>query len=261
MMKFFRSRTLAARLRMSSMTTGLCVLTSVMAGLTVPAQAQAQDTQSRLVITKVEANYALNQMTIHGRNLATASGVPPVVQFMGTGVGVVTYDASTVIVSVPLAFLGAGSYLLSMSTGSNVDQNDSFDVTLGTQGPKGDPGPQGSIGPQGLQGPKGDKGDTGPQGPKGDTGATGPQGIQGLQGPKGDTGATGAQGIPGPGATVITKDVSVLTGVFAGCTPSTLDTACDTAVHRYCSRNGYKTGFGPFEYNSTTRDVWFACVK
>ena len=90
-----------------SMTTNLGVLTSVMAGLPVPAQAQAQDTQTQLVIRRVEVNYALSQMTIHGRNFATGSGVPPVVQFMGTGVGVVTYDASKVIISVPLAFLGA----------------------------------------------------------------------------------------------------------------------------------------------------------
>ncbi|WP_232537677.1 collagen-like protein [Cystobacter fuscus] len=193
------------------------MLTSVMAGLTVPAQVQAQDTQTQLVITKVEVNYALSQMTIHGRNLATASGVPPVVQFMGTGVGVVTYDTSNVIISVPLSFLGAGSYLLTMSTGPNVEQNDSFDVTLGTQGPKGDPGPQGSPGPKGdkgdtgAAGPRGEKGDpgatgaVGPVGPEGKQGPIGPQGEKGLTGaigPKGDTGQTGPQGPPGPKAIV-----------------------------------------------------------
>lgn len=151
MMRLFKSRTLAARLRMSPMTTSLGVLTSVMAGLSVPAQ--AQDPQTQLVITKVEVNYALSQMTIHGRNFGTASGIPPVVQFMGTGVGVVTYDTSKVIISVPLAFLEAGSYLLTMSIGPNIEQNDSFNVTLGPTGPQGPPGPKGDTGPQGPPGP------------------------------------------------------------------------------------------------------------
>jgi hypothetical protein len=226
MLNFFRSRTLAARLRMSSMATGLGVLTGVMAGLTIPAQAQAQDTQSRLVITKVEANYALNQMTIHGRNLATASGVPPVVQFMGTGVGVASYDASKIIISVPLAFLEAASYLLTVSTGPNVEQNDSFDVTLGTQGPKGDIGPQGPTG------------DTGPQGP------------------------IGPQGPPGPGAVVLVKDISSLTSLNSNCTASTLvSLSCNSAIRQSCIKYGYLTGVGPVGYSSTTGDVSFVCFR
>ncbi|QRO00042.1 collagen-like protein [Archangium violaceum] len=230
MMRLFKSRTLAARLRMSPMTTSLGVLTSVMAGLSVPAQ--AQDWQTQLVITKVEVNYALSQMTIHGRNFGTASGIPPVVQFMGTGVGVVTYDTSKVIISVPLAFLEAGSYLLTMSIGPNIEQNDSFNVTLGTQGPKGDPGPQGSTGPQGSPGPKGDKGDTGPQGP------------------------------PGPGAVVLTTDISVLTALNSNCTPSELvSLSCNRAIRDYCMQHGYLTGFGATGYSSTSRNVSFVCLR
>jgi hypothetical protein len=165
-------------------------------------------------------------MTIHGRNFATASGIPPVVQFMGTGVGVVTYDASNVIISVPLAFLQAGSYLLTMSTGPSIEQNDSFNVTLGTQGPKGDPGPQGPPGP------KGDKGDTGPQGP------------------------------PGPGAVIIYKDISALTALNSRCTPSELVSLyCNRAIRDYCTQHGYLAGFGPTGYDSTSRDVGFVCLR
>lgn len=218
MMRFFRSRTLAARLRMSSMNTRLGVLASVMAGLTIPAQVQAQDTQTRLVITNVEVDYAQGQMFIYGRNFNTPTGAPPFVHIMEIGVDVKIYGPSTVVVALPPMLQRAGSYLLTMSTGPNVEQNDSFDMTLGTQGPPG------------------------PQGPKGDTGQQGP---------------------PGPGATVLVRDISVLTAIHPSCTLSSIHQTmyCNTSVHRYCARNGYKTGFGPFEYNLTTSDVGFACVK
>jgi hypothetical protein len=206
------------------------VLIGVLGALSVPAQ--AQDLQTQLVITKVEVNYALSQMTIHGRNFATASGIPPVVQFMGTGVGVVTYDASNVTISVPLAFLDAGSYLLTMSTGPSIEQNDSFNVTLGTQGPKGDPGPQGSTGAQGSPGPKGDKGDTGPQ------------------------------GAPGPGAVIIVRDISALTALNSRCTPSELVSIyCNRAIRDYCTQYGYLVGFGPTGYDSTSRNIGFVCLR
>ena len=50
----------------------------------------------------------------------------------------------------------------------------------GTQGPKGEQGPQGAQGPKGEQGPQGVQGPKGEQGPQGDTGATGPQGDTGA---------------------------------------------------------------------------------
>ncbi|WPB80884.1 hypothetical protein KYC5002_17325 [Archangium violaceum] len=280
MMKFFKSRTLAARLRMSSMITCLSVLTGVTTGLTVQAQAQAQDTQARLVITNVEVDYVQGQLFIYGRNFNTPTGAPPVVHLMEIEVNVKIYGPSTVVVALPPTLQRAGSYLLTMSTGPNVEQNDSFDVTLGTQGPKGDKGDKGDTGPKGDKGdtgPKGDKGDIGPQGlkgdkgdtgPKGDRGDIGPQGLKGdrgdigPQGLKGDRGETGSQGPPGPGAAVIVKNISVLTALHPNCTPSTINQTmyCNTAVHRYCARNGYKTGFGPLEYSGTW-DIAFSCVK
>ncbi len=272
---------MAARLRMSSMTTRLGLLASVMAGLTVPAQVQAQDTQTRLVITNVEVDYAQGQMFIYGRNFNTPTGAPPIVHIMEIGVDVKIYGPSTVVVALPPMFQRAGSYLLTMSTGPNVEQNDSFDVTLGTQGPKGEKGDKGDTGPQGPPGLRGDKGDTGPQGPpglkgdkgdtgpqgppglKGDKGDIGPQGIQGPPGPKGDRGPIGPQGPPGPGATLVGKNFSDLTALHPGCTLSSVNGTmyCNTAVHRYCARIGYKTGIGPLEYNSATLGVTFACVK
>jgi hypothetical protein len=274
MKKFFRSGSLVVGLRMSSMTTRLGVLAGLMAGLTFSARAEAQTTQPRLYITDLEVDYAQAQMTIHGRNFVTSTGLAPGVYLMDIGVQVKTYTPYTVVVALPPVLMRSGSYRLTMSTGSNVEQNDAFDVTLGMVGPQGPQGPKGDPGPQGIPGPKGDKGDPGPQGiqgipgpqgiqgipgPKGDKGDPGPQGIQGIPGPKGDKGDPGPQGIPGPGATVIGQPLSVLAQYHSGCNSTTLSSTCHAAVHRYCSRNGYKTGFGPFENNSTTS--YFACVR
>lgn len=156
----------------------------------------------------------------------------------------------------------------------------------GPQGPKGDKGDTGPAGPQGPQGPKGDqgepglaglkgdkgdRGDIGPQGPQGLQGPTGLQGANGPQGPQGPTGVQGPQGAPGPGAALIAdKYISNLTSAFSPCDASTVVTAgspraysavCQTAVHRYCEQNGYLTGFGPLEYNYSTGNVAFACLR
>lgn len=233
MTKFFRSRTLAVRLSLSSMTTRLGVLTGLMAGLTISAQAQAQAPQNRLYITDLEVDYDRGQMTIHGRNFVTSTGLAPSVYLMDIGVQVKTYTPYTVVVALPPVLMRSGSYRLTMSTGPNVEQNDAFELTMGMLGP---------------QGPKGDKGDPGSQG------------IQGLKGDKGDPGPQGPQGIPGPGAHVINTHISTLTAVVSSCTPSAiLSLACRSAVHRYCAWNGYATGFGPFEFGLS--NVSFACVK
>ncbi|ATB39566.1 hypothetical protein CYFUS_005010 [Cystobacter fuscus] len=263
MMKAFRSRTLGVHLRMSSMAIRLGVLTGLIAGLTISAQAQAQTTPSRMHITDLEVDYDLDQMTIHGRNFVTSTGLAPSVYLMDIGVQVKTYTPYTVVVALPPVLMRSGSYRLTMSTGSNVEQNDSFDVTLGAVGPKGEKGEKGDTGPQGVQGipgPQGPKGDTGPQGVQGIPGPQGPKGDTGPQGLKGDTGAQGLQGIPGPGARVFSTPFSTLTSVVSSCTPTAvMDLACRSAVHRYCARNGYATGFGPFEHGAG--NVAFACVK
>lgn len=217
MMKFFRNRTLAVGLRMSSMTTGLGVLTSVMAGLTVSAQAQAQETQNRLTITNVEVDYAQGQMFIYGHDFNTPTGVPPTVHLMEIGVTVKTYGPSTVVVYLPPMLMRSGSYRLTMSTGSNAEQKDAFEVTLGAVGPQG---PQGSVGPIGPKGDKGDKGDTGAQGP---VGPMGPQGIQGWPGPIGPQGIQGEPGTPRGMSCRVVAGAAVnsytMPGSYAGCVP------------------------------------------
>ncbi|HZH18454.1 MAG TPA: hypothetical protein VE057_29165 [Archangium sp.] len=199
MMKLFRAKTLAVGLRMSAMTTCMGVLTGLVAGL--PLSAHAQDTQNRLVITNVEVDSAQGQMFIHGRNFGTLTGVAPTVHLMEIGVDVKTYGPYTVVVALPPVLQRAGSYLLTLSTGPNVEQNDSFEVTLGAVGPqgpkgdkgdKGDTGAQGPVGATGAQGVKGDKGDTGAQGPQGAQGPVGATGAEGPQGPQGVPGYTGA---------------------------------------------------------------------
>jgi hypothetical protein len=202
MMKFFKSRALAAVLRMSSVTT--CM--GVMAGLTLPVQAQAQDTQNRLIITNVEVDYAQGQMFIYGRNFGTSDGSAPSVHLMEIGVQVKTYGPSTVVITLPPVLQRAGSYLLTMSTGPNVEQNDSFEVTLGVAGPQG---PQGPVGPVGPVGPQGPKGDPGPQGPVGATGAQGPQGEQGIPG---YTGALSCRVVSGPSV-----NSYIYPGSYVGC--------------------------------------------
>jgi hypothetical protein len=240
MMKFFRDGTLAVGLRMSSMTTCMGVL-GLMAGLTLPAQAQAQATQNRLTITNVEVDYAQGQMFIYGRNFGT--GVPPIVHLMEIGVTVKTYGPSSVVVYLPPMLMRSGSYRLTMSTGPNVEQNDAFEVTMGAVGPQGQKGDMGAQGPVGPQGPKGDtgaQGAVGPQGPKGDTGAQGavgpmgPQGIQGEPGPKGDKGDQGLPGTPRSMSCRIVSGASVNSyvspGSYVGCLPGEFLTggACST---------------------------------
>lgn len=217
MMKFFRNRTLAVGLRMSSMTTRLGVMTGLMAGLTLSAQAQAQETQNRLTITNVEVDYAQGQMFIYGRNFNTPTGVPPTVHLMEIGVTVKTYGPSTVVVYLPPMLMRSGSYRLTMSAGSNAEQNDTFEVTMGAVGP------QGSVGPQGPKGDKGDKGDTGAQGPVGPVGPQGELGPVGPQGPQGEPGAVGPQGLPRAMSCRLVSGASVnsytMPGSYAGCVP------------------------------------------
>ena len=70
----------------------------------------------------------------------------------------------------------------------------------GSDGPKGDPGPQGLQGPQGDPGAQGDPGPLGEAGPQGPAGEAGPQGPQGEAGPPGPQGPQGEAGPPGPGS-------------------------------------------------------------
>ncbi len=134
-MKLFRNRPRLASLHKPSIAVRWGVLASLVVGLSLPLQVQAQ-TQSQLVITNVEVDYSQGQMFIYGRNFGT-SGPAPAVHLMEIGMDVRTYGPSTIVVVLPPMLQRAGSYLLAVSTGSNPEQNDSFEVTLGAVGPQG----------------------------------------------------------------------------------------------------------------------------
>jgi hypothetical protein len=139
---------------------------------------------------------------------------------------------------------------------------------VGPQGPPGPQGPKGEPGLVGLKGDQGDRGEIGPQGPQGSPGPQGNTGSQGATGPAGPVGPQGPQGTPGPGASPFRdKTISVLTNAYNACTTSTIVTnnaysgACNAAVYRYCRDIGYASGFGPYEYSTSTGIVGFTCLR
>lgn len=111
----------------------------------------------------------------------------------GVLLGGVSTTGTTLTASLP-QFM-PGSYLLIVTAGQP-PQTGVFVVTIGAQGAKGDPGPQGEPGPKGDVGPQGEAGPQGEPGPKGDTG------LQGEAGPKGDAGAVGPAGPAGPAGAI-----------------------------------------------------------
>ncbi|MDJ0833939.1 MAG: MopE-related protein [Gammaproteobacteria bacterium] len=193
----------------------------------------------QLLVTSVQTDLAANEITILGQRLTgrkfkgddddrkkPRNRVPEVTLGNNT-LQVLNYSSEQITAMLPDG-IEAGDYLLTVSAGRGIRNNDSYALTIGAvgqtgpqgevgpqgpqgeqgaqgipgpQGPIGLPGPQGEQGPQGELGPQGLAGDDGVQGPKGekgdkgDKGEQGPRGIIGLTGP---TGATGPQGEPGP---------------------------------------------------------------
>lgn len=154
---------------------------------------------NQLVVTHVEFDTTMSLATIHGRNLSGGTPTPPTVELAEMPQVILSYSDSQIVVSLTPGLLD-GAYLLNVSTGPNVDQNDAFEVTLGEVGPmgprgeKGDTGDKGDKGDTGIQGVQGEKGD---KGDKGDKGETGLQGLRGEKGDKGDQGSKGDKGDPG----------------------------------------------------------------
>jgi hypothetical protein len=172
---------------------------------------------SSIQVTRAQPDYVANTLTLTVANLNLSKLDTPGVWLSGQAATILsaTTDAATstgVLVVQLSSPVPVGSFLLEVNWSAPADRQ-SFDISLGANGPVGPQGPQGVQGPIGLtgapgaQGPKGDTGATGATGAKGDkgdtgaTGATGPAGPTGSTGPagaKGDTGATGAQGPQGP---------------------------------------------------------------
>ena len=145
-----------------------CLLLAVMLVLTGRGTAEAQALPPRLTILAVELDYMGRRILIDGRNFGV---VPPVVELYEQPLTLLQNDGTFIVARMPSLFLNAkGSYLLTVSAGSNASERAEHVITFGTAGPSGPAGPQGPMGPAGPQGASGPKGDTGQQGPPGSTG-------------------------------------------------------------------------------------------
>ncbi len=150
---------------------------------------------TQLVITNVVPDLVNYTLLITGRNFGTA----PTVWLDEAPLAVAGATSTFIIALAPgLSTMPPGTYLLRVSRGTGVPQNDSFHVTLGAVGPQGPQGPQGPPGERGPEGPQGPPGERGPQGERGETGPAGAQGPQGPQGPPGPPGERGEIGPMGP---------------------------------------------------------------
>ncbi len=148
-------------------------------------------------ITGVTTNFAVtpSTITIAGRYFGA---VTPTVTLDGTVLVVATYTQTQVTALLP-SNIDPGTYQLVL-TNHSLDQQVSFDATIGAVGPDGPAGPAGPTGAAGPAGPAGSSGPQGPQGPSGPAGAngaTGPMGSAGLTGPQGPQGVAGPAGPTG----------------------------------------------------------------
>jgi hypothetical protein len=151
------------------------------------------------VISQVQLNSALTQMTITGRGFAVGEKV--ILASMNI-TSQCSLTSTTVITCNFTPALNPGEYLLVVAK-SDYNFN-FFDVTVGAVGPQGPKGDTGAIGPQG------------PPGAQGPQGVQGPQGAQGPAGPAGTNGTNGTNGTDGKfstaGVSTIVKSASVPAG-------------------------------------------------
>lgn len=167
------------------------VIRCLFASLLASGTAYSQTPQ--LLIVSVDVDYTAGELSISGHNFD--NGAQPVVHLAEVELPLQGYNAIGIQVSLPAGFLTSpGTYLLTVSAGPEVAENDSFAVTFGAQGPRGLPGPRGD---RGLTGPTGPQGSVGPQGPMGVPGPVGPSGPQGQTGDTGEPGPQGPQGDQG----------------------------------------------------------------
>jgi hypothetical protein len=172
----------------------LVLLTLAFVVLVTPTPGYASTHEPR--IDRVEIDETTNRMKIIGVNF---SGSELTVTIEGNDLHIISCNPTEIQVYLP-AGTTPGTYLLRVSIGNRNPKEDTFNVAVGAQGPRGEPGPQGAQGARGGTGPRGQQGDigpVGPRGPQGNAGATGPQGNAGATGPQGLRGATGATGAIG----------------------------------------------------------------
>jgi hypothetical protein len=170
--------------RLSTMAV-LALIVIVALPLSPPVAAQSS---SAPLISSVIADYAASPptLTIKGTSLGSAGTTTVTLDLLGN-LTLRSVTSTQVIANLPTnPAVVAGSYLLTLSSGSKSSQFDEFWLTLGTQGPQGLTGAAGAVGPQG---------------PAGTQGLMGPTGAVGPQGPAGPQGLTGATGTAGPACT------------------------------------------------------------
>ena len=152
---------------------------------------------AEMEVISVLTDFDAGTLVIVGNNFD--NGDLPMVTLGGFPVTVNTATSNANLIDALLPGpVGEGDYVLTVSTGRNKEQNESFHLTLGSVGPQGPQGIQGEQGLQGQQGIQGPQGGIGPIGPMGLQGIQGIQGDQGIQGLTGATGPQGIQGIQGP---------------------------------------------------------------
>jgi hypothetical protein len=131
----------------------------------------------KLLIERVEPDYGMERLFIHGRHFSTS----PSVRLDDLELEVLSSDGA--VIEAVLPGVSPGTYRLVVQRPGPVLaillRIDQMDVTLG------------AVGPQGEAGPKGDKGD------QGDPGSPGPPGMDGADGADGAPGETGPQGPKG----------------------------------------------------------------
>jgi hypothetical protein len=119
-------------------------------------------------INRVEVDFAILQIEIHGSGFGTAA---PNVTLEGVPLALVSNNDTLIVATLPAGTV-PGTYLLRVGKAAGGGPfggqgSASFHVTVGAVGPQGPQGPAGPAGPQGVPGPPG------------------PQGVQGVPGPQG----------------------------------------------------------------------------
>ena len=204
-----------------------------------------------LEITSVELDFypPTTALYIHG-NFFT-NGEVPIVKLGRLAVDYVSHSEQLIQVTTDEELVD-GKYLLTVSTGGEANQNDSYDVIVGAVGLRGEQGPEGLQGPIGLTGAQGPQGETGAMGPEGPQGPIGPPGPEGPQGPIGLTGPTGPEGPMGPEGPIGPEGPAISPVVYHVVTPWFVIPLADRPTFfkltLYCLSGDLRT-FGAGEYS------------
>ena len=182
-----------------------CIAVTFLCAFVLSGQFSFADkpTPPQLLVEQVFIDFDEATLTILGRNFD--NGGWPAVTLGDFDLFVERFNSTEVVAHLPGGVDLVGDYLLTVTTGHGVKNHDSYGLTIGAVGPKGDKpahewsdtsvrfeNPDGSWGASvDLKGDKGDKGDQGEQGPEGDRGPRGSVGETGLQGPQGPAGEDG----------------------------------------------------------------------